>query len=91
MRYKDIIPHAAEGEWSRLAPLRILSVDIECAAEKVGVFVCVGVGVWVYVCGLYGHIQCGVSMYGCVLWVCMGRCVWVVHDVHVVVAVYCTH
>lgn len=32
---RDVVPHQAEGEWSRLAPLRILSVDIECAAEKV--------------------------------------------------------
>lgn len=29
--------HAAEGEWSKLAPLRILSFDIECAGRK-GIF-----------------------------------------------------
>lgn len=26
--------HKAEGEWSDIAPLRILSVDIECAGRK---------------------------------------------------------
>lgn len=35
--YKDIIAHAAEGEWQKIAPLRILSFDIECAGRK-GVF-----------------------------------------------------
>lgn len=33
----DIIAHAPEGEWSKIAPLRILSFDIECAGRK-GVF-----------------------------------------------------
>lgn len=28
--YPEIIPHKAEGEWSKIAPLRILSFDIEC-------------------------------------------------------------
>lgn len=32
-----IISHAPEGEWSDIAPLRILSFDIECAGRK-GVF-----------------------------------------------------
>lgn len=37
MRYSDFISHATEGEWSRIAPLRILSFDIECAGRK-GIF-----------------------------------------------------
>lgn len=32
-----MISHAPEGEWSKIAPLRILSFDIECAGRK-GVF-----------------------------------------------------
>ncbi|KAJ3249040.1 DNA-directed DNA polymerase delta [Chytriomyces hyalinus] len=35
--YKDIIPHDPEGDWSKIAPLRILSFDIECCGRK-GVF-----------------------------------------------------
>ncbi|KAI9138914.1 DNA polymerase family B-domain-containing protein [Paraphysoderma sedebokerense] len=35
--YKDLISHAPEGEWSKMAPLRILSYDIECAGRK-GIF-----------------------------------------------------
>ncbi|KAI3647326.1 hypothetical protein MP228_007547 [Amoeboaphelidium protococcarum] len=35
--YEDLISHAPEGEWSKVAPLRILSFDIECAGRK-GVF-----------------------------------------------------
>ncbi|KAK2581604.1 hypothetical protein KPH14_002110 [Odynerus spinipes] len=31
------IAHAAEGEWSKVAPFRILSFDIECAGRK-GIF-----------------------------------------------------
>jgi DNA polymerase delta subunit 1 len=31
---KDIISHPAEGEWIKIAPLRILSFDIECAGRK---------------------------------------------------------
>ncbi|KAL7412360.1 delta DNA polymerase [Mrakia frigida] len=34
---EDLISHAPEGEWSSLAPLRILSFDIECAGRK-GIF-----------------------------------------------------
>lgn len=34
---KDLIAHKAEGEWSKMAPLRILSFDIECAGRK-GIF-----------------------------------------------------
>ncbi|XP_026684257.1 DNA polymerase delta catalytic subunit-like [Diaphorina citri] len=33
----DIVSHAPEGEWSKVAPLRILSFDIECAGRK-GIF-----------------------------------------------------
>jgi len=32
--YKDVIALKPEGEWSQIAPLRILSFDIECAAQK---------------------------------------------------------
>lgn len=28
------IAHAPEGEWSKVAPFRILSFDIECAGRK---------------------------------------------------------
>lgn len=35
--YKDLISHAPEGEWLGIAPLRILSFDIECAGRK-GIF-----------------------------------------------------
>ncbi|GJN07344.1 hypothetical protein PR202_ga25168 [Eleusine coracana subsp. coracana] len=33
-RYSDLISHAAEGEYSKMAPFRILSFDIECAGRK---------------------------------------------------------
>ncbi|GAA5967568.1 hypothetical protein JCM21900_003343, partial [Sporobolomyces salmonicolor] len=35
--HSALISHPAEGEWSRVAPLRILSFDIECAGRK-GIF-----------------------------------------------------
>ena len=35
--YEDLISHPAEGEWQKIAPLRILSFDIEGAGRK-GVF-----------------------------------------------------
>lgn len=35
--YDRIISHAPDGEWSKIAPLRILSFDIECAGRK-GIF-----------------------------------------------------
>jgi DNA polymerase delta subunit 1 len=35
--YDQFISHLPEGEWSDIAPLRILSFDIECAGRK-GVF-----------------------------------------------------
>ncbi|XP_074639008.1 DNA polymerase delta catalytic subunit-like [Acropora palmata] len=35
--YDEFISHTPEGEWSKVAPLRILSFDIECAGRK-GVF-----------------------------------------------------
>lgn len=37
INYKDLIAHQAEGEWSKVAPLRIMSFDIECAGRK-GIF-----------------------------------------------------
>lgn len=37
INYRQLIAHAAEGEWSHSAPLRILSFDIECAG-RIGVF-----------------------------------------------------
>ena len=35
--YRDLIAHGHEGEWAKMAPMRILSFDIECAGRK-GVF-----------------------------------------------------
>ncbi|CAN8270830.1 unnamed protein product [Cochlearia groenlandica] len=32
--YSDLVSHAAEGEYLRMAPFRILSFDIECAGRK---------------------------------------------------------
>jgi DNA polymerase delta subunit 1 len=32
--YDDITPRPSEGEWNKIAPLRILSVDIECQGRK---------------------------------------------------------
>ncbi|KAG5220973.1 DNA-directed DNA polymerase delta [Salix suchowensis] len=37
VKYDQFISHPAEGEWSKIAPLRILSFDIECAGRK-GIF-----------------------------------------------------
>ncbi|OBZ82248.1 DNA polymerase delta catalytic subunit [Choanephora cucurbitarum] len=37
VRFDKFISHAPEGEWSDIAPLRVLSFDIECAGRK-GVF-----------------------------------------------------
>ncbi|KAL7749935.1 DNA-directed DNA polymerase delta [Sorochytrium milnesiophthora] len=37
VHYADVISHEPVGEWSHLAPLRILSFDIECAGRK-GIF-----------------------------------------------------
>eukprot|EP00743_Colponemidia_sp_Colp-15_P006103 GILK01006561.1.p1 GENE.GILK01006561.1~~GILK01006561.1.p1 ORF type:complete len:1058 (-),score=188.44 GILK01006561.1:44-3172(-) len=34
LAFHDFISHAPEGAWLKLAPLRILSFDIECAARK---------------------------------------------------------
>lgn len=34
LRYADLISHAPEGEFSKMAPFRILSFDIECAGRK---------------------------------------------------------
>jgi DNA polymerase delta subunit 1 len=35
--YQDVIPHPSEGEWLKVAPLRIMSFDIECAGRR-GIF-----------------------------------------------------
>ncbi|KAJ2688017.1 DNA-directed DNA polymerase delta, partial [Coemansia spiralis] len=37
VHYQDLIAHEPVGEWSKVAPLRILSLDIECAGRP-GVF-----------------------------------------------------
>ncbi len=37
VNYQDIVAHGVDGEWSKIAPLRILSFDIECAGRK-GIF-----------------------------------------------------
>ncbi|KAF8726461.1 hypothetical protein AX14_007849 [Amanita brunnescens Koide BX004] len=37
MSYDAFVSHPPEGEWSKMAPLRILSFDIECAGRK-GIF-----------------------------------------------------
>lgn len=33
-RWDSVVVHAPEGEWGRIAPLRVLSFDIECAGRK---------------------------------------------------------
>jgi len=30
-RYESMVPYSPTGEWSKMAPIRILSFDIECA------------------------------------------------------------
>ncbi|KAI1338971.1 DNA polymerase family B-domain-containing protein [Xylariaceae sp. FL0016] len=35
--YRALISHEPKGEWSKIAPLRVLSFDIECAGRK-GIF-----------------------------------------------------
>ena len=37
INFGDLIAHSSEGEWAKMAPLRILSFDIECAGRK-GIF-----------------------------------------------------
>ena len=32
--YDEIIPRKSEGEWNKIAPVRVLSVDIECQGRK---------------------------------------------------------
>ena len=34
VRYDKVVSHAPEGQYSKLAPFRILSMDIECAGRK---------------------------------------------------------
>lgn len=36
MRWDQLVSHKPDGEWARMAPFRILSVDIECQGRKVG-------------------------------------------------------
>ncbi len=35
--WEKVISHAPEGDWQDVAPLRVLSFDIECAGRK-GIF-----------------------------------------------------
>jgi len=35
--YLDLVAHKPDGEWAKMAPLRIMSFDIECAGRK-GIF-----------------------------------------------------
>jgi DNA polymerase delta subunit 1 len=35
VRFDAVVSHPCEGEWSKLAPFRILSLDIECQGRKV--------------------------------------------------------
>ncbi|XP_042775245.1 DNA polymerase delta catalytic subunit isoform X1 [Panthera uncia] len=37
VQWSDVVSHPPEGEWQRIAPLRVLSFDIECAGRK-GIF-----------------------------------------------------
>jgi DNA polymerase delta subunit 1 len=37
VNYKNLIAHPNDGEWAKMAPLRILSFDIECAGRR-GIF-----------------------------------------------------
>lgn len=37
VHYEDIVAHGNDGEWAKIAPLRIMSFDIECAGRK-GIF-----------------------------------------------------
>lgn len=37
VHYRDLIAHPNDGEWAKMAPLRVLSFDIECAGRK-GIF-----------------------------------------------------
>lgn len=37
VHHEDLIAHPNDGEWAKMAPLRILSFDIECAGRK-GIF-----------------------------------------------------
>ena len=34
IKWSDVIGHPAEGEWQKVAPLRVLSYDIECSGRK---------------------------------------------------------
>lgn len=36
LHYSKLGSHPSEGQWAKMAPFRILSVDIECQGRKVG-------------------------------------------------------
>lgn len=38
LKSEDLISHPSEGKWNKIAPMRILSFDIECAGRKVSGF-----------------------------------------------------
>lgn len=38
--WENFISHSPEGDWQNVAPLRILSFDIECAGRKGKTFLC---------------------------------------------------
>ena len=46
LHYSSLVSHEPQGQWAKMAPFRILSVDIECQGRKVGGWwwwcVCVG-------------------------------------------------
>ena len=73
--WEDIFSHPAEGDWQKIAPLRILSFDIECAGRK-GIFpeaekdkviqIANMVVLQVCTCMLYIIRACGIhDLYGC--------------------------
>jgi DNA polymerase delta subunit 1 len=58
--YRDLIAHPAEGEWAKMAPLRTLSFDIECAGRK-GIFPEANVDPVIQIANVvtrYGEAQC---------------------------------
>ena len=34
LHYSKLVSHPPEGEWAKMAPFRILSVDIECQGRR---------------------------------------------------------
>ena len=64
-RWDQFISHAPEGEWARLAPLRILSFDIECAGRK-GIFPEASVDPVIQIANMVtrqGQLYCSFSFY----------------------------